>query len=634
MKIKSFISTLLLTLIALPSLAQDWEAIKGSPIYLWGEGYGNTVAEADKQALNDLISKISLQVSGNVSHNETETVSNSGVVTNSTFSSIVNTYSSATLTNTEKVIIHNEPDAHVARYIKRSDIAKIFEGRKNKITDYISSALKAESQGRIDVALKDLYWALALTKTLQDPNDYKYEDEDGNTFIAMSWIPRHINEIFDNLNVVVTRRVGDDLELSITYLGKPVSSVDYTYFDGRDWSNIYSAKDGAGVLELPPGSQNSYYQLKFEYEYAGESHIDKEVESALNAVSGIPMRNAYKSVKPDPVGRINEAKNSSKGREKATNKYSSETEKHKSTSASAIENSFASIPPEIYEMPVALDDYANYLDILNSLASDIVNKRYDNSDRLFTSEAREIYNGLIKYGRAKIVGSPEYSFYKYGDNVIARGLQMSFSFRSGMRKSFVEEVIFSFGKDKKINNITFGLGKTAEADILGKSVWSENARFAIMNFLENYQTAYALKRLDYISSIFDDDAVIITGSVVHTPTRKVNHGDMKGISFGHDIIKYNRHTKDSYLKYLKKSFASKEYINLRFADNYVRKLGKGGELYAIQISQEYYSSNYGDKGYLFLMVDINDPDSPIIKVRTWQPEKDPNFGLYGPEHFK
>lgn len=62
----------------------------------------------------------------------------------------------------------------------------------------------------------------------------------------------------------------------------------------------------------------------------------------------------------------------------------------------------------------------------------------------------------------------------------------------------------------------------------------------------------------------------------------------------------------------------------------MRKMNGGGELYAIQIAQDYYSSSYGDKGYLFLMVDINDPENPIIKVRTWQPDKDPNFGLYGP----
>jgi hypothetical protein len=84
---------------------------------------------------------------------------------------------------------------------------------------------------------------------------------------------------------------------------------------------------------------------------------------------------------------------------------------------------------------------------------------------------------------------------------------------------------------------------------------------------------------------------------------------------------------------LKKCFKRNEFVNLRFSNNDVMKMGIGGELYAIQIQQDYYSSTYGDKGYLFLMVDINNPEKPLIKVRTWQPEKDPDFGLYGPGDF-
>ncbi|MEI3052199.1 MAG: hypothetical protein V8T35_02350 [Prevotella sp.] len=46
------------------------------------------------------------------------------------------------------------------------------------------------------------------------------------------------------------------------------------------------------------------------------------------------------------------------------------------------------------------------------------------------------------------------------------------------------------------------------------------------------------------------------------------------------------------------------------------KMGAGGETYGIQIKQDYYSSNYGDHSYLFLMVDFNDPENPSIKVRN------------------
>lgn len=606
---KSLHIFILIIFAALPAFSQSWESVKNNPEYIHGEGWGMSIAEADRQALNDLISKISVHVSSSVTQNEKEVSTNGEIESKSQFQSAVSTYSQATLNNTEKVILENEPDAHVGRWIKRSEINRIFESRKAKVKDYVSSAVKAESQGKIDVALKDFYWALCLVKSLQNPNEVYYETEDDGNVLLLSWIPHKMNEIFSNLDASVARRNGDDVELMIAYKGIPVNSIDYAYFDGRDWSNIYSAKNGIGLLELAPGNQNSNYQLRFEYEYRGEALVDKEVQSVLNALAGTPMRNAYMSI-PSKV--------------KDSDFVVADPKDSKS---------FSTVSKNIFKKPEEVKVDARYHDAVNNVVASIESKQYNAVSDYFTPYGLDLYKKLIKYGNAKVVGKPSVVFYKSNGSITARGIQMSFSFSSGVRKSFVEDMVFTFNEDGKIDNISFGLGKTAEDDILGKGVWDENARFAIMNFLENYQTAYALKRLDYIETIFDDDAVIITGTVVKNPGKRLD-GDLNGIQFGNDIIKYNRHTKDSYLKMLKNSFASKEFINLRFADNDVRKLGKGGELYAIQISQEYYSSNYGDKGYLFLMVDINDPEKPIIKVRTWQPEKDPDFGIYGPEHFK
>ncbi|MEE0974344.1 MAG: LPP20 family lipoprotein [Muribaculaceae bacterium] len=589
--------------------AQNWETAKNSSQYIYGEGWGATLAEADKQALNDLISKISVHVIGDVSHQETENISNSTLEHKSSFQMSVSTYSNATLNNTHKEILENEPDAHVVRWIKTTEIAKIFEGRKLKIKDYVTSAINAEKQGKIDQSLKDYYWALCLVKSLRYPNEMKFMTAENKEVLLITWLPRQINEIFSHIKAVVTKRNGDELELLITYKEKPVNSIDYTYFDGRDWSNIYSAKDGLGVLELAPGNQSENIQLKFEYEYHGQSHTDKDVESVINSLSATAMRNAYFSIK---------------------NKECSIPNFNKSDFQA---NSFSEISPNIYSKPIEIQNSEKYAATVFSVTNAITNKKFAEISHCFTPEGLDIFNQLIRYGNAKVVGSPQINVFQNGDEVIARGLQMSFSFKYGIRKSFVEDVVFYFNKECLIDNVTFGLGDTAENDILCKGIWEESARFAIMSFLENYKTAYALKRIDYLNSIFDDDAVIITGRVIHVPAKKLSN-DVNGTQFAHDIIKYNRQTKHEYIYNLKRSFASKEFINLRFADNDVRKLGKGGEMFAIQISQEYYSSNYGDKGYLFLMVDLNNPDKPIIKVRTWQPEKDPEFGIYGPEHFK
>lgn len=608
--------SLLITAVSAP--ARHWEAVKGSSEYIYGEGWAPTVAEADRLAINDLISKISLHVASSTSQDDIEITDNDSILSRTSFQSAVSTYSQATLNNTEKIILENEPDAHVGRWIRRDEVNKIFEGRKAKVIDYVTSAEKAETQGKIDIALKDFYWALALLKSLQHPNELRYETEDGDEVMLSTWIPRRLNDILGKISAQVASRTGDDVEVRIHYDGKPLTSIDYSYFDGRDWSNIYSAKDGVGTLELAPGNQSSHYQLRFEYEYRSEAHIDREVESVLQAMSGTPVRAAYQTIKAVPQSAPTARTSVAKA----------------SAGTTQLKNSFSQTAPSVFRMPEPYPDHdGRYEKTVSQVVEAVKSRNYDAAAGCFTPAALDTYHRLVKYGTGRVMGTPELTFYRMGDGVMARGVQMSFTFRNGLRKSFIEDITFYMDSDAKIENLVFGLDKTAEADILGKGVWDETARFAIMNFLENYQTAYALKRLDYIERIFDDDAVIIVGSVVKSPATS-RRGDSNIIQVGGDIIRYNRHTKDSYLRDLKRSFASKEFINLRFADNEVRKLGKGGELYAIQISQEYYSSNYGDKGYLFLMVDINDPENPIIKVRTWQPEKDPDFGLYGPEHFK
>ena len=64
---KRIIGTVLLLLpYFLPCVAQTWEEVQAdSQTYLYGEGRGETIDEADQQALASLISKISVVVSSN-----------------------------------------------------------------------------------------------------------------------------------------------------------------------------------------------------------------------------------------------------------------------------------------------------------------------------------------------------------------------------------------------------------------------------------------------------------------------------------------------------------------------------------------------------------------------------------------
>ncbi len=628
---RNFLYLLLFVLLPAAAFSQqiNVDAIKADTTFIYGEGLGMSIEEADEYALQDLLKKISLKISSYTNTSAVESSVGSTHQSSSKFESMIETYSHASLNNTHKYTVSVEPDAHVIRWMKRSEISKMFEDRIFKITDMVNSAGEKLKARKVDLALQNYYWAYLLTQTLQRPDALKYtEPGDTVSHPMIPYIHNRINDIFCSLSAKVMERDNEDntLQLYITYNGEPVNSVDYTYYDGQNMSSIYSARDGVGVLEMAPGDKSKEIHLHFEYMYYRERHIDAEIESIFK-IRSMERQKFPKNhiVIPSGIKKVHTVE-----RENLITNESIKTSIAASKMLESNPDALRNAPAKIK----AVGNDARYKKIIGELLSSIEKKEYNNADSLFTPDGAEIFKQLLKYGNARIVGKPDYKFYKNGDEVIGRGGQMAFSFKNGLRKSFVEDVVFTFNKEHRISNISFGLGQDATKDILHKGSWNEKARIAMMEFLENYKTAYALKRLDYIETIFDDDAVIITGKRVYIAPKSSPNQEVTLTTKGVETIKYNRMTKDQFLRHLKMCFDGKEFINIRFAENRVRKMATGGELYAIEIEQDYYSSNYGDKGYLFLMVDINNPKQPIIKVRTWQPEKDPKFGLYGPGDFQ
>ena len=608
--------------------AQSASEIKNSKEYLSGEGTGETLKAADNAALNDLLSKISVNVQGSFSTVENEVVSNGKVDASAATKMVVNTYSQATLTNTNRIVVSNEPDAHVVRYVKRSEIERIFAGRKNKVLDLVGLAYKAEKAAKIDDALRNYYWALCMLKSLQYENEVKWTDNEGAEHILSSWIPQQINSILGGVSVAKAGLDGNDLLLYFTYGGKPLQSLDFTYFDGVDWSSICSVRDGRGMAEMRPGQVPDNLSIKCEYAYEGQSHIDKEIETVMGVMKGTSFRKAYLQLNTGAGAGAAQASSATAAGAAGSGSPSTFAAAVASlgASSSALSNPAAFKASGLK----AVDNVGEYDKIMGKITDAIKSRNYASVQSLFTPAGWTTFKQLIDYGTARLYGTPKYTYVGYGDKVICRGLPMNFSFKANRRR-FMEEVTFMFNANRKIDNVAFGLGEQAEQDILMKGDWSDLARVALMNFLEDYKTAFALKDINYLESVFDDNAVIVVGKEL----RRLKNQDT-GVQLNEKTYKYATYTKEQYLKNLRYSFRSQEFINIRFANNDVIKLGKGGEIYGIQIKQDYYSSSYGDTGYLFLMVDLNDPEKPIIKVRTWQPERDPNFGktgLIGPYNF-
>lgn len=599
---RKYILLLCMALMPVLMTAQSVAEIKNSKEYLWGEGMAESYNEADRQALRNLVESISVNVESSFT-NVMENVSLPGgeADTKMAMQAVMKTYSQATLTNTKVITISQEPDAHVLRYVAVDDVAKIFEARKNKVTDFINLAQKAEEKRKIDDALRYYYWSYCLLTSLPDTIQPKLPNDD---MLLRTWIPDRINEVFNGVKAQKQSVDGDFVTMKLTYKDQPVVSLDYTYFDGGGYTNIYSATDGLGVMEMQPGVSLDNLKIKCEYEYIGEAQIDKEIAAVVEVMKGRNFRSAYINVT---------------GENKASVVPLPQKDNIKAKDELQL----------VMPLSTASEADVNVCEgIMAKVVAAIKKKDFASVDDCFTPEGKEMFHKLLHYGDARILEEPQLTYIRKGDEMLCRSIPMSFSFKNNTRK-FVENVSFTFDAERKINCVAFGLGKEASGDIMRRTDYSENARVVLTQFLENYKTAFALKRLDYIESIFDDNALIITGTVV----KKTNYQNQEEQTrfLDNNIIKYNRYKKNEYIKHLERCFNSNEFVNIRFANNDIVKAdsAKYGEVYGIQIKQDYYSSNYGDTGYLFLYVDLNDPDNPIIKVRTWQPERDPDFGLYG-----
>lgn len=581
---------------ALTVTAQGVDGIKRNSSYLYGEGGGVTLQAAKEAALADLIQKISVTVHSDFTSKERELNQDGNVTSDAEYQSIIRSYSTATLTNVKAIVLKPEPDASVFLYIAKSEIDRIFESRVAKAKEFVGNADEALKNGQIDDALRYYYWSYCLVKSLRYPNEAKIF-VDGQERSLLAWLPTRIDDVMGKVKVQSRRTADNTYEITATYDGRPVRSMDYTYFDGVDNSPVYSILDGKGLVELRPGMAMDAVQLKLEYEFRGLSRNDSEVEAVVGAMKPAVYRRAYHRVALDGA-------------------------------ASPAESTSTDVNGSM-QSPLALTNMGTLgTAVMKPVMQALRSGSIEQCRKKFTAEGWEEFSKLMGYGKVTLMDDIHLDYFADGDCVVCRGLPVSCRFNRG--RVFNEKLSFYIDSNtKQITHVAMGLGREAMNDVvLGHLDWSEKSRTRIVGFLEDYRTAYATKNLEYLDKVFDDNAVIVLGKRLQVAPQLNKEGYMNN-----HRVQFTQLTKREFLRNLRRQFQSKDYINLHFSQNRIYQLQKGVERYGIEIKQDYYSSNYGDTGYLTLIFDLTNPDQPVIHVRTWQEQPDPNFGVVSPADF-
>jgi len=451
---------------------------------------------------------------------------------------------------------------------------------------------------------------LALLRSHKDNGNLKYNFPGQGKQLLISALPAKINTLFDSIAISIIEIEDEPIEhykaihLRITYKGKPVENLDYVYWTGRNYSNLFSCRSGLGMVELI--GETAYrlngLKLDIEYLYTQQTVMDMEVRSVFDIID---MPNFEKSVYEITL---------SKGQ---VPKLPEVVVDHKEIDFKQIN--------KVEQVQVLRKNISQIIGAIDS-------NNYSGIDKLFTKSSWEVFNTLIASADPKILPTDKKpSIISLDNKTMFRSIPIMLSYKNS-RRSFVENVVFTFGPDQKVEAISFAISDKAIGDIVSKSerFGTVEDKYNLINFMEHYKTAYCLKRLDYIEKIFADNALIIVGSLVKEA--EPIEGMYKKL--GSNKIKYIELDKKGYIERLQKVFNSNEYVNIHFEENIIKKVNGDKKIYGIQIKQYYYSTNYADKGYLFLMIDLNDSINPKIYVRTWQPEKNEDGSIFGLNDFE
>lgn len=606
---KLFKRALTLTILAIFTMyshAQSIDEIKKNSNYIWGEGNGTTMSDAEGEALRQM----SVQISVSVYNSSYDEESND----NSVQKAVLQSVSSAKFTNVQMRVLEEEPNAKVFCFMSRSEVKKMFEKRASHITNMVDAGKTAESRMMIDEALRNYYWALVLAKTTPEPVEIEFNDKKGE---ATSLLPIKIKSVLAMINASVDEiQDGKNLILGFTYNGKPVSSLNFKYNDGQSIVGPIVARDGIGEASMASIPADGKLHLTYELRFRNEvDPTDSDIAGAFNA-GLLPNINSSVAIA---------IKNNSKKKAAAPVLASAE---------------ILAAQPTNDKHSIAMQNADNTDDLQKAVLAveaAISSNNPKSAFNYFTPEGYTLFANLMaKNGKVTLVGKAQNHNFIIADGyIIGRATNIKRQFRNG--KAFMEKLVYRFNPEsRKIESVAFALTQRAENDIMNAAAsWPEVSRWAILNFMEDYQTAFALKRTDYINSIFSDDALIITGTIL----KKLNNAERafdrsKSLDLGGPKdIAYSQLSKTEYIDRLRKIFSTREYVHLQFEDNVTRMIDlpaingiNKGAAFGIEIKQRYESTGYSDDGYLTMVFDTRGK-LPIIHVRLWQPDKNNMMSL-------
>jgi hypothetical protein len=606
MKLKSTLLLIHLLICAFVSTAQQptRPEVERSGNYYFGAGVATDENRARDEALSAISSMIAVTVAGSFETSASET----DMHYTESATSIIKTYSTATLRNVETIrSIRPDGRIEIFGYIAKSKVSEIYNQRKRLIRSLYEEGQRNEQTGNLAFALKQWYFAIVLLKSIPEQHVVV---EGTNLTVEL---PASINKVLQGLRFETSadhqistgiREIG----FRATYSGRPVSLLHYRFWDGRDNNGIGQVRDGLSTIRLA-GSSASFDRITLypQYEYYTARTENKTVEELWELIKRPEFDNAITiSLKEENLTTL--------------------PPKQSGTIPTQLT---LECEEEISVFEQILGNAEKLIHLLNADDRSTASGYFKNDS--FLSEKVSDY---MLHNKPRVIGSIQ--------NAVISRTRTGFEVRKirvlhtypTINRQATEYLVLDFDGQGALTDLNLCITDDLYKKFVSQADFARDweQRQEIIKFVEKYRTAYHTRDMNTIDLMFAEEALILIGRKIET--HKVKHNEVAYNRLpGQPDFETIQLTKKEYLIRQKSIFDYQQDIFIDFSTFDIAAKSNASNVYGVQMRQHYSSTTYADEGYLFLLIDFHEKD-PLIYIRAWQPNEWDSSALVNSANFR
>jgi hypothetical protein len=575
--------------------------------------YGTGVSSDENRAREEAIRELSEMISVTVKSNFELRAREANMQVEEFAESIVNTYTTATLEDVAQIrTILPDGQTEIFCYMSKAAVAELYAGRAEMAYRMFQNSLTAQNTGNLAMALKQLYFANLLIKSIPDERVFAHDME-----ISLE-IPRAINRIIQGIQFTVAadRKVSSrerQVSLEVSFGGKPVSLLHFRFWDGNQIVGNSQVRDGKAMVKLV-GNSVDFAELKVhvQYEYYNARREFQAVEKLWELVELPKFENQFTinlSLAPIPPESVQPA--------------------------SPVVN----IPVETRLILEATDGSAptekillaanSFISVLESGQAAKAKEHYGND--LFLYQKLSAYMDFNRPQPAAGEITASINTTRTGFEV--RNLMVNHQYPS-LHKQATEFLVLDFDTAGVPVDFNLCIADELYEKFVSQAEFGDDwgNRREIIKFIEKYRTAFHTRDIQTINLMFAEDALILIGRMIQprrNPASEVTYQPLPGQP---DFVQI-QYTKREYLENQQRVFDKQKDILIDFSTFEIVKKNNAPNVYGVEMRQNYSSTTYADEGYLFLLIDFNGPD-PLIYIRAWQPNEWDSAALVNSSNFR